>query len=550
MFSKRSRSWLLHRRWRILTVLAFAGPLVAIAVVQYRWLEEVRSRSRMIESQQNRVAAQRAVALLRDHITRVRLQTLPAVVHKDILDLNLDSLAERFDEALERFSYVEHFFVWASPAAPEDTLFYFPEERRFRKDSDLILRFPSDVWALTEETRRWVEFNVSGRPPYQVVFHRILQDDGSRQNGLVGFTVNLDALARNYFPLFHAESVVPLLRQIRGREDIPVEVVDESGKHMFSTRASPGGALADSSVELLLSFGVPSEGSERGVDAPVWRLSVGDNDNGIEEILKQGALGNLAIVGAGILVLALGTVLIARTSTREAKLSDLKSRFISGISHELKTPLSMLRLYSEMLELGRVPDEMERKVFYRTLRQQAEAMGDMVEQILDFSRLESEQQPSRKEPCPPREILEEAVDMLAASGTPRHAVSLTTEESLPQLDCDRHGLARAVYNLLDNASKYSDPGQPIEVRAARRKGMLAVEVADRGVGISSEELPHIYERFYRGRTAQEIKGTGLGLSIVDTVVKAHHGKILVESEPAHGSRFTILLPFGRESGSP
>ncbi|MEE9264524.1 MAG: HAMP domain-containing sensor histidine kinase [Vicinamibacteria bacterium] len=547
MLSKRSRSWLFQRWWRILIILVFAGPLVAIALVQYRWLEEVRSRSRMIESQRNRVTAQRAVALLQDHITGARLQTLPAVVHQDILDLNLDSLAEGFDEAHERFPYVDHFFVWASPATPEDTLFYFPEERRFRKVSEIIPRFPPEVWAINTDSRRWAEFSLTGSPPYQVVIHRVLKDDGSHQDGLVGFCVNLDTLARNYLPLFHAQRVVPLLREIRGSEEIAIKVVDESGKQVFGNQASLEGARADSSVELPLSFGVPSEGAESGIEAPVWRLSVSDDNDGIEEILKQGALGNLAIVGVGILVLGLGTVLIARTSAREAKLSDLKSRFISGISHELKTPLSMLRLYSEMLELGRVPDEMERKLFYRTLRQQAEAMGDMLEQILDFSRLESEQQPSRKEPCPPQEILEEAVQMLAASGTARQNVSLTTERNLPPLHCDRHSIARAVYNLLDNASKYSDPDQPIEVRAARRNGMLAVEVADRGIGISSEELPHIYERFYRGRASQEVKGTGLGLSIVDTVVKAHQGKIHVESEPAQGSRFTILLPLTEKS---
>jgi signal transduction histidine kinase len=548
MFAKKSRFRLVLRRWHGLIILAFGGPLVAIAFVQYRWVEELRSRSSMMESEQNRMAALSALALLGEQITGVRLETLPAVVHKDILDLNVDVLAKHFDEALERFPYVEHFFVWASPATPQDTLFYFPEENRFRKAPELVGRFPPEVWAIRKGSRRWAEFSLPGPPPYQIVVHRILKDDGSLQDGLAGFSVNLDAFARNFLPLFHAERVIPLLRQIRGREDVAFEVVDESGKRVFGTEASLDARLADSSVEFPLSFGVPSERSEQLVDAPVWRLSVSEEQSGIEEMLKQGALSNLTIVGAGILVLAAGAMLIARSSTREAKLSDLKSRFISGISHELKTPLSMIRLYSEMLELGRVPDEMERKVFYRTLRQQAEAMGDMLEQILDFSRLESEQQPSRKEPWPPQEILEEAVEMLAASGTAPHQVSLSVEGSLPELHCNRYSLVRAVYNLLDNASKYSDPDQPIEVRAARRNGMVAVEIADRGAGISSEELAHIFERFYRGRTSRGIKGTGLGLSIVDSVVKEHQGRIKVESEPGRGSRFTILLPLTERSG--
>jgi signal transduction histidine kinase len=255
------------------------------------------------------------------------------------------------------------------------------------------------------------------------------------------------------------------------------------------------------------------------------------------------SLGNLAIVGAGILALAVGTGLIARSMTREAELSDLKSRFISGISHELKTPLSLIRLYSEMLELGRVKRE-DLLDFYRRLRQQSEALGDMLEEILDFSRLEAEQRSLEREECSPREILEEAIDMLTAHGAVPREVSLSVAEDLPNIDVDRRGLVRAVYNLLDNAAKYSPADHPIGVTAERRNGSVAFEVRDRGSGLDDDEISRIFERFYRGRAARStsIKGTGLGLSIAETVVKAHDGKIEVETAPGKGSRFTILLP--------
>ena len=120
--------------------------------------------------------------------------------------------------------------------------------------------------------------------------------------------------------------------------------------------------------------------------------------------------------------------------------------------------------------------------------------------------------------------------------------------ALPQLLCNRPSLVRAVYNLLDNAFKYSDSEQPVEVRASRRNGMVEVAVVDHGRGISSEDLPHIFERFYRGETSKAVKGTGLGLSIVDTVVRAHQGKVEVESKPGRGSRFAILLPVPPQNG--
>jgi two-component system phosphate regulon sensor histidine kinase PhoR len=182
--------------------------------------------------------------------------------------------------------------------------------------------------------------------------------------------------------------------------------------------------------------------------------------------------------------------------------------------------------------------------FYRRLRQQSEALGDMLEEILDFSRLEAEQRSLQREACSPREILEEAIDMLPAHGAVPREVSLVIEEDLPNIDADRRGLVRAVYNLLDNAAKYSPPEHPIRVRAERRNGSVAFEVKDGGSGIDGDEIGRIFERFYRGRAARStsIKGTGLGLSIAETVVKAHEGRIEVETSPGEGSRFTILLP--------
>lgn len=480
-----------------------------------------------------------------------RLELLPAVVHGGVLDLRTENLAPAFDWGHERFGFVDRFFVWSAPDPPEATLFYFPKEKAFRRSPDRASRFPAEVWKIDLNSRRWAEFrSVGGDPPLQIVVHRIIEPQGARQMGVVGFTVDLDSFARDYLPSLYVEKILPLLPDHDSTRELPVAFLDETGGCRFALPRCIEGDGVSASAEFYVSFGMPTEGASGPPQAPRWKLVVGEPHGGVQEMLRHGALANLAIVGAGILVLALGAALIARSSTREANLSDLKSRFISGISHELKTPLSLIRLYSEMLELGRVR-EAELKEFYRRLRQQAEALGDMLEQILDFSRLEAEQQPLRKESCAPQEILEEAVDMLTAFGAYPRNVSLQVEEDLPRLECDRHGLVRAVYNLLDNAAKYSDPAVAIQVHAARRNGSLAVDVVDRGPGIPPEEIPHIFQRFYRGRTAGAtgVKGAGLGLSIAETVVKAHQGTIEVESAPGEGTRFTILLPLTSAGGS-
>jgi two-component system phosphate regulon sensor histidine kinase PhoR len=367
-----------------------------------------------------------------------------------------------------------------------------------------------------------------------------LEDTGDE--GVVGFTVDLGRFAKETLPGFFLARIKPLLER-EGPMNEPVAFLGENGECLLGVPECFDPQGLGSSIEFPASFGLPIERLPGVEGPPRWRFLVKEPQGGLHQGLQVSALGNLAIVGAGILALAVGTGLIARSMTREAELSDLKSRFISGISHELKTPLSLIRLYSEMLELGRVKRE-DQLDFYCRLRQQSETLGDMLEEILDFSRLEAEQRSLQREECSPREILEEAIDMLPAHGAVPRDVSLVVEENLPNIDADRRGLVRAVYNLLDNAAKYSSVDQPIRVTAERRNGSIALEVRDRGVGLEEDEISRIFDRFYRGRAARStsVKGTGLGLSIADTVVKAHEGRIEVETAPGEGSRFTILLP--------
>jgi signal transduction histidine kinase len=539
VFSLRNLSW----KRQLVPVLAFGVPLAAIAYTQYRWLGEIHDQSRLIESQSNRATARAAIEVLQSEMNAARIDFLPGVVHADVVRMNLEALARVFDDAHRLYPYIDRFFVWAAPSPTEETLIYLSEERRFVRDPELLQRFPTFVWTRNANSRRWAEYRAGGDgPPLQIVVHRVVDLEDTGDEGVVGFTVNLDRFVRDTLPGFFRARILAVLER-EGAMNEPVAFLGEKGECLLGVPECFQPEELGASLELPASFGLPIERLPGVEGPPLWRFVVGEPEGGLHQGLQVSALGNLAIVGAGILALAIGTGLIARSMTREAELSDLKSRFISGISHELKTPLSLIRLYSEMLELGRVKREDEPD-FYRRLRQQSEALGDMLEEILDFSRLEAEQRSLQREACSPREILEEAIDMLPAHGAVPREVSLVIEEDLPNIDADRRGLVRAVYNLLDNAAKYSPPEHPIRVRAERRNGSVAFEVKDGGSGIDGDEIGRIFERFYRGRAARStsIKGTGLGLSIAETVVKAHEGRIEVETSPGEGSRFTILLP--------
>lgn len=538
MFSLRNLSW----KRQLVPALAFGVPLAAIAFTQYRWLGEIHDQSRLIESQSNRETARAAIEVLQSEMNAARIDFLPGVVHADVVRMNLEALAREFDDAHRLYPYVERFFIWAAPAPTEETLVYYAEEQRFGRDPELLARFPKWVWTRNANSRRWAEYRAAGDgPPLQVVVHRIVDLEDTGDEGVVGFTVDLDRFARERLPGFFRARIQPVLER-EGPMNEPVAFLGENGECLLGIPECFHPEGLGASIELPASFGLPIERLPGVEGPPLWRFVVEAPQGGLHQGLRVSAVSNLAVVGAGILALLVGTSLIARSMTREAELSDLKSRFISGVSHELKTPLSLIRLYSEMLELGRVKRE-DQPDFYRRLRQQSEALGDMLEEILDFSRLSTEQHSIQREECSPREILEEAIDMLTAHAVP-HEVSLVVEENLPRIDADRRGLVRAVYNLLDNAAKYSPTEQPIRVRAERRNGSMALEVRDGGAGLDEDEISRIFERFYRGRAARStsVKGTGLGLSIAETVVKAHEGRIEVETTPGEGSRFTILLP--------
>ncbi|HSF14067.1 MAG TPA: HAMP domain-containing sensor histidine kinase [Vicinamibacteria bacterium] len=524
----------------LLPILAFGAPLVAIALVQYRWILELQTRSEMIENQRNREAGQRARSILADEMTRARLTVLPAVGHADLMSLDFEPVAQLFNRGHERFAYVDRFFVWTESMPHGEALFYHPVGGGFVSDPERLHYLPDEVWFLGEGKGRWGEFLCVGEnPTCQVVIHRILDDEERTLQGIAGFMVDRVGFARDFLPAFAEQVLVPAVREFLGDMEAPLTLLGENDEPIIGTNVTA--AAVESAIEIPMTFTLPSEGIQT-TDVPRWLLSVGHSDAvGVQEILHRGALGNIAIVGAGLIVLAIGSALMARSSAREAKLSDLKSRFISGISHELKTPLSNIRLYSEMLELDRVPRKLERKLFYRSLRQQAEILGDMLEEILDFSRLEAEQSVTRFEPCDLQDIVQEAIEMKEWTRTP-HPVDVNLPDALPRIHGNHSALVRVVYSLLDNASKYSGPDKPIVLGAQRENGMVAIEVADRGAGIPPEDLPHVFERFYRGQSHDDVKGAGLGLSIAQSVVASHGGRIEVESELGKGSRFTVRLP--------
>ena len=256
------------------------------------------------------------------------------------------------------------------------------------------------------------------------------------------------------------------------------------------------------------------------------------------------------LLGAFYATLVVGVVYTARALYLQARLSRLKTDFVSLVSHELRTPLTSIRMFIETLALGRVKDPAQTQEVLELLQRETERLSTMIERVLDWARLESGRQRYRKERLTVRQILDASLDAFRAQRLDSEVqLSCQLPEALPVVEGDREALAGALLNLLHNAYKYSGAEKRIELRAGPTDGGVDIEVEDHGVGIAKRDRKRVFERFYRvdNLLTRQTEGSGLGLSISRRIVEAHGGKLTVRSELGKGSTFTIHLPAAKEA---
>ena len=244
-----------------------------------------------------------------------------------------------------------------------------------------------------------------------------------------------------------------------------------------------------------------------------------------------------------IAALIVGSVLTVRTVSRELAVARLKSQFVSAVSHEFRTPLTGIRHYGEMLLHDRVTTEERRHHYYAQVVGAAERLSRLVEDVLDFARMEEGRQQYKTEPIDTASWLRGTAAEFHATLAVDRRVECAIPDVLPAILGDAAALTRAVQNLLDNAVKYSPASPTVWLSARAEEGEVFVDVRDEGVGIPRDEQAHVFDRFFRGReTASTTRGAGLGLSLVQHIVAAHGGRVSLSSEPGRGTTMTVALP--------
>jgi signal transduction histidine kinase len=255
------------------------------------------------------------------------------------------------------------------------------------------------------------------------------------------------------------------------------------------------------------------------------------------------------LIVAGLTMLAIllpaSGYLVSRAVQRELIVARQQADFVSAVSHEFRSPLTSLTHLTSLLRGGPQPSEARRREYYDVLAHEADRLQRFVDALLDFGRMRAGAARYRFKPVDLPALIERSVDEFRHDALAHgRTISSAIASDVPAISADPDALGRVVWNLLDNAAKYSPPGSPIEVETEAAPGGAALRVIDHGIGIPEGEQSHVFEQFYRGSaaTTSAVRGTGIGLAVVSHIVRAHGGTVAVDSAVGRGTTFTVTLP--------
>ena len=262
------------------------------------------------------------------------------------------------------------------------------------------------------------------------------------------------------------------------------------------------------------------------------------------ELRKSRLASYVAMIFLSALFVLGGSFFTLGVLSKEWRLTELKSEFVASLSHDLRRPLTSIRMFSEMLKNGSVLSEEKKSQYYNIISNESEQLTSLANNILDFARIERGRKRYEFKLEDVTKLIRDTVERFKASIAHEDCrISLNMDPDLPTLKVDAEAISQALTNLLTNAVNYSPFEKDIKVNALKTPKAVVIEVADRGLGISRSEQKKIFEKFYRVTQKEtDVEGSGLGLTIVKHAVKAHHGKVLVESQLGQGSKFSLVLP--------
>ena len=547
MFREAMSKLSLRKRLVILASVGVFLPVVALTYMQYRSLAELEQKTKGAFKDNLRQGLLIVERQMKQRLDQVGSETLSPIA---TINLSSDGSAEEIEKHFANVKHshpgIEEIFSFAysdgkatNSYAYSDKFVKLAQADFTPTQSHLLSLFEKSLMAQSfiDSSRKYlfVYDSCSECPPASIrqggyLFYPLADPATGRQSGLAGVFLNRgfasdDLLAgsiRKTLNIYHEDTAAS--------SDIAITITDENNQVYFSNAAAENGYLFET------NFNRPFSN---------WKVRIGLKNTNLDALTRNSFLQS---AGATLLVLLLllgGIILTIRATDREARLAEAKSNFVANVSHELKTPLSLLSLFSEILELGRVKNEEKKIEYYQIIRHETRRLNKMIDNILDFSKIEAGRKTYKFVDADIGAVIDDVLSsyryQIVNSG---FDVQKNIPASLPPVLIDRDAMAQAISNLVDNAMKYSGTVKQLSIRAEALGSKMSVEIADQGIGIPRVEQAKVFEKFYRvgDGMVHDVKGSGLGLALVKHIIEAHKGSISVESEVGRGSRFTILLP--------
>ena len=559
-----SFSHLLHDRGvRFAAGLAVvvAIPVAVLFYFQFRSLDDIEETSAVVLRQLSRDTADSLTREVEEALKRPHIDLLLRPGREARLNPpDFGWLDTVFAEGMAASEFIQELWFWSEYAVGyEDRFMVFDRasldtqaadtDRRFYESPSRYKQVVPVARKLGAERRAIVAFpaTIDGRKKYVQLQLGFEGPNRDRVTRLLGFMVDAEELRTQYFPSVIKRRLEAVQQPI-GFPPLDLYMADGTGQPVtVSGEPPPSTVFVDERTfplvffdRELLEYAAPYEQSRE-----TWRVRATYGVQTIPEIVSANTRPQMSLIIVLALVMAGGVFFVASAAAREVRVAELKSNFVASVSHDLKTPLALIQLFAETLELGRVRHQERAQEYYRIINTEARKLTRLIENILDFSRMEAGLRPYRPAPTDMAALTRQVLgDMESQFNQMQFNVRVNVDEPLPRVNVDEDAVEQAIENLLANAMKYSGESREIDVQVGRANSHVCVSVKDHGIGISRRELKKIFRKFYRvdrglGGGPQ---GCGLGLAIVDHTMRGHGGFVRVDSEPNHGSTFTLHFP--------
>ena len=530
--------------------VAIAIPVAVLFYFQFRAIEDLGHSSTVVLQQLSQETANSLHQDVEDSLKSPYINVLIRIIQARLEPLDLPFIQSTLNEAFVNHKFIDRYYVWSDETKEhrDEVLVYdrgVPGYHVGAPEGAMLLK---KMRELSTEQRAIATFDttIDGRRTYFQAQLRFTFPTRERLTSFVAFRVDDEKLRNDFF----ASLIKAKMKDAEGPGGFPplvVTVLDQANHVVVPAGGSATAPFVDERPFQLIFFDpalVTFEAPK--VHKPeIWRIRTGYGTQTIPQIVDARARPQRALMAMLAGVLAIGVFFVVRAAAREVKLAELRSNFVSSVSHDLKTPLALIQLFAETLELGRLKNTDRAHEYYRIINGEARKLTRLIDNLLDFSKIEAGLRTyTKREPADLTELTRGVLESLESQFAHNQFTVTTRFDGAVPVLIDAEAAVQAIENLISNAMKYSPEHRQIEVEVDRSSSFGIVRVRDHGVGIPPRLQRKIFTKFYRiqNDAGTGPQGTGLGLAIVDHVMRGHGGFVRVDSEPGRGSTFSLHFP--------